>query len=252
MIATQKSILVVDDEQNIRLTLRSLLETDGFSVREAASSTDAIDEIDRDMPALVLLDLWMPGDGMSVLEHLNQQPPDHRPRVIVLTAHGRVPIAVKAMQLGASDFLEKPTTPEDLRLSIAAALENDTEQTESVSPRRKAVHSDPVLAKIKQMVWNQDIHVTENVLSALFRKSRDNLANFNLLGAVFEAEGNIGAARTFYAKAAKVGDERAARNVQRLEQIESGATEVATVELGDQDKLLDNVCGVMKSSTPLN
>ena len=166
-----KTILVVDDEQNIRFTLRSLLETDGFSVREAATSGEAIEEIERSHPVLVLLDLWLPGsDGMTVLEHLNQQPPRIRPRVVVLTAHGKVPVVVKAMRLGASDFLEKPTTPEDLRLSIAAALEDVADEPPEanlpVFRSRRAVHTDRVLARIRHAVWNQDIRVTENVLSA--------------------------------------------------------------------------------------
>ena len=54
-------------------------------------------------------------------------------------------------------------------------------------PRRKGPHTDQTLARVHNAVWNQDIHVTENVLSALFRKARDNPANYNLLGAVFEA-----------------------------------------------------------------
>src|SRR5580692_423102 len=121
-----ENILVVDDEQNIRFLLRSTLESDGFSVSEAANGTEAIDSIERQKPALVLLDLWMQGSGgMMVLEYLNQKAPKQRPRVIVLTANSKVPVVVKAMRLGASDFLEKPTTPEDLRLSVAAALEED-------------------------------------------------------------------------------------------------------------------------------
>jgi DNA-binding response OmpR family regulator len=256
MSGAPKNILVVDDEQNIRLTLRSLLESDGFSVREAASGADAIDEIERERPALILLDLWLPGDGMSVLQHVNQLPPENRPRVIVLTAHGRIPIAVKAMQLGASDFLLKPTTPEDLRLSIGAALEDQSDQTERAGQsnlsQRKVHHSDQTLARVHHAVWNQDIHVTENVLSALFRKARDNAVNFNLLGAVFEAEGNLGAARTFYVKASNApgGCEPARHNLRRLDELESGLAEIAPVDLGDQEKLLENICGVMQSTTP--
>jgi FixJ family two-component response regulator len=252
-----KTILVVDDEQNIRFTLRSLLETDGFSVREAATSGEAIDEIERSHPALVLLDLWLPGsDGMTVLEHLNQQPPRIRPRVVVLTAHGKVPVAVKAMRLGASDFLEKPTTPEDLRLSIAAALEDVGDEPPEANPpvfrSRRAVHTDRVLARIRHAVWNQDIRVTENVLSALFRKARDNPANFNLVGAVFEAEGNLGAARTFYTKAANAsgGCGSAGINLLRLQELEAGVTDVAIVDLGDQETLLENICGVMQAVMP--
>ncbi len=189
-----KSILVVDDEPNVRLMLRSTLEADGFSVTEACDGEEAIQSVEQLKPALVLLDLWMHrGDGMQVLEYLNRKAPEDHPRVIVLTAHGRVPVVVKAMRLGASDFLEKPTTPEDLRLSVSAALEDAPESNPlpvEQTPSRPAAKLGPVLASIRSAVWNQDIRLTERVLTALFRKAWSDPAYFNLLGAVFEAEGN--------------------------------------------------------------
>jgi len=241
-----KTILVVDDEQNIRLMLRSTLETDGFVVREAADGEAAIASMEREMPSLVLLDLWMQGsDGMVVLEHLNQKPPEQRPRVIVLTAHGRVPVVVKAMRLGASDFLEKPTTPEDLRLSVAAALEDQDEAHAAAAEAPKAgLTLSPALWRIRRAIWNQDIHFTEHALSVLFRKAWGEPSYFNLLGAVFEAEGNRGAAKSFYQKAAisPAGRELASRNLQRLDELAADAADVSDVELGDQEKYLDEIC----------
>jgi len=239
-----ENILVVDDEQNIRLLLRSTLESDGFTVSEAASGEEAIDSIEHANPALVLLDLWMPrSDGMMVLEYLNQKPPEQRPRVIVLTANSRVPVVVKAMRLGASDFLEKPTTPEDLRISVAAALEEtaDAAEQEPQTPQtpRRGEKLSPTLARIRHAVWNQDIHFIEHTLGALFRKAWAEPAWFNLLGAVFEAEGNRGAAKTFYQKAVNVpgGCEAAARNLLRLEN--PGENPIAAeIDLGDQERFL--------------
>jgi len=249
---------MVDDEQNIRLLLRSSLESDGFTVSEAASGEEAIDSIERRKPALVLLDLWMPrSDGMMVLEYLNQKPPEQRPRVIVLTANSKVPVVVKAMRLGASDFLEKPTTPEDLRLSVAAALEEDADSGTSEaegSPARAVEKLSPILARIRQAVWNQDIHFIEHTLSALFRKAWSDPSWFNLLGAVFEAEGNRSAAKTFYQKAvnAPSGCEAAARNLIRLEDID--ADPAVEVDLGDQEKFLSEILDLHESyhSDPLN
>jgi DNA-binding response OmpR family regulator len=242
-----KDILVVDDEENIRLMLRSALESDGYAVREAGTGEEAIQSIEEKIPALVLLDLWMPqSNGMQVLEYLNQRAPAERPRVIVLTAHGRIPVVVKAMRLGASDFLEKPTTPDDLRISVAAALEEPamkevaTEETET-----KPLKFSPALLRLRQAVWNQDIHTTERVLSGLFRKAWNDAAHFNLLGAVFEAEGNRGAARTFYQKACSAGAnlEAAMVNLRRLDELEAGAEDIAEVELNGQDVFLAELCG---------
>jgi DNA-binding response OmpR family regulator len=243
MPSRSENILVVDDEQNIRLLLRSALETDGFTVSEAAGVEEAIDSIEQRMQELILLDLWMPGsDGMTVLEYLNQKPPEERPRVIVLTANSRVPVVVKAMRLGASDFLEKPTTPEDLRISVASALEESAE-TEPRIQIQQIVRDDeklgPALARVHQAIWNQDIHFTEYLLSALFRKAWEDPTWFNLLGAAFESEGNRGAAKTFYQKAlnAPAGCYAAARNLSRLET--PGADPAnAEVDLGDQEKFL--------------
>jgi DNA-binding response OmpR family regulator len=250
MTTAGKTILVVDDEQNIRLMLRSALETDGFVVREAADGEAAIASMEEEMPALVLLDLWMQGsDGMAVLEHLNQKPPEQRPRVVVLTAHGRVPVVVKAMRLGASDFLEKPTTPEDLRLSVAAALEDQADaenqaQATAVDAPKAGLKLSPALWRIRRAIWNQDIHFTEHALSVLFRKAWGEPSYFNLLGAVFEAEGNRGAAKSFYQKAAisPAGRELASRNLQRLDELATDAADVSDVELGDQEKYLDEIC----------
>jgi DNA-binding response OmpR family regulator len=254
-----ENILVVDDEQNIRFLLRSTLESDGFAVSEAANGTEAIDSIERQKPALVLLDLWMQGSGgMMVLEYLNQKEPKQRPRVIVLTANSQVPVVVKAMRLGASDFLEKPTTPEDLRLSVAAALEEDadaeTSQAEAPPAARAVENLSPILARIRQAVWNQDIHFIEHTLSALFRKAWSDPTWFNLLGAVFEAEGNRSAAKTFYQKAvnAPPGCEAAARNLVRLENVD--ADHAAEVDLGEQDKFLSEILELHESyhSDPLH
>jgi hypothetical protein len=177
---------------------------------------------------------------MMVLEYLNQKPPEDRPRVIVLTANSRVPVVVKAMRLGASDFLEKPTTPEDLRISVAAALEeiSDAEQQPQPTQPAQAEKLGPILSNIRQAVWNQDIHFIEHTLSALFRKAWTDPVWFNLLGAIFEAEGNRGAAKTFYQKAAKAPTScpAAVRNLLRLENAEPAAG--ADVDLGGQEQFL--------------
>lgn len=268
MLNEGKDILVVDDEQNIRLMLRSSLEADGFAVREATTGEEAIQSIEREMPALVLLDLWMPqSNGMQVLEYLNQCPPEERPRVIVLTAHGRIPVVVKAMRLGASDFLEKPTTPEDLRLSVAAALEESPANGESAEsadkkPSEPAVAAQtvagrqmkysPALMRLWRSVWNQDIHLTEYVLGGLFSKAWTDPSYFNLLGAVFEAEGNRGAARTFYQKAANSAEKSAAAllNLRRLDELEAGADNIPEVELGQQEQFLTDMCANRDMRSP--
>ena len=117
-------ILVVDDDANIRLNVRYALEAAGYIVCEASNGAEAMQRIMHDAPDLMLLDLAMPAmDGMKVLAQMRSLWDQYPTRVIVASAHGTMKTAVQAMQLGASDFLEKPFTPEDLRLSIAAVLQ---------------------------------------------------------------------------------------------------------------------------------
>src|SRR5581483_8121038 len=117
------SILITDDEPNIRMMLRIALESDGYDIDEATDGRQALDAVRRNRPDLVLLDLNMPVlDGMAVLEELKLATSEPMPRVIILTAYGSIPAAVKATRLGAVDFLEKPISPTELRDTVRSVL----------------------------------------------------------------------------------------------------------------------------------
>jgi DNA-binding NtrC family response regulator len=113
--------LVVDDERNIRLTLRTAIEGPALRVDEAADGREALTHCERARYEVVLLDLRMPGmDGMEVLRLLRERSAETR--VVVITAHGTVDAAVEAMKLGAVDFLQKPFEPRQVREVVARAL----------------------------------------------------------------------------------------------------------------------------------
>ena len=127
-------VLVTDDESNIRLLLRTALESEGYAVSEAADGRSALDAVRQHTPDLMVLDLNMPVlDGMAVLEQMKLLAIANKPRVIVLTAYGSIPTAVRATRLGAADFLEKPITPAALRESVHSVL---TEPELDGSPTR--------------------------------------------------------------------------------------------------------------------
>lgn len=114
--------LVVDDEPDMRWLLAGLLRDHGFEVVEAEDGRAALEQIAREAPDVVLLDLRMPGlAGIQVLEQAKAVDP-HMP-VVIVTAYGDLGSAVWAVRLGASDFLSKPFHNDEILLTIKRALE---------------------------------------------------------------------------------------------------------------------------------
>jgi type II secretory ATPase GspE/PulE/Tfp pilus assembly ATPase PilB-like protein/CheY-like chemotaxis protein len=103
------TILLVDDEDALRRVMRDLLARDGYEVVEARTGIEALDQVDRHAPDVVVLDLNLPGlDGYSVLAELRSRPATRDIPVIVLTAKGDEDNEVRVFELGADDFLSKP------------------------------------------------------------------------------------------------------------------------------------------------
>jgi two-component system response regulator HydG len=116
------SILVVDDDQTVRETLADYFDTLGYVVRAAATATAGRQAAAEHAPDVVLVDLRLPdASGLTLLEALRADDPELG--VIVLTGHADVPTAVRAMQQGALDFLEKPVDLEALGVAVARAAE---------------------------------------------------------------------------------------------------------------------------------
>ena len=116
-------VLIVDDEASIRTILSALLTKHGYDVETADGGQAALEVFDRFGPAVVLLDLKMPGmDGMQVMEQLSLRT-ETDVRVIIMTAHGEVRSAVEAMKQGAFDYLQKPFDNDELLAIIARAVE---------------------------------------------------------------------------------------------------------------------------------
>ena len=123
-----RSVLIVDDEIYIRMTLSFALEKLNFSVDTAASGTEALKKLAERSYAVMLLDLRIPGiDGMEVLRRV----PEIRPevKVVIITAYGSVEAAVEAMKLGAVDFLQKPFDPEEVRKLVSSLLDQSSQET---------------------------------------------------------------------------------------------------------------------------
>ena len=122
MIIAGARVLIVDDDAASRRLLDVRLRALGCAVTAASNGQEALSEISRDEPALMLLDYQMPGmDGMAVLRELRKTGVDLP--VIVVTAHGSVETAVEAMKEGAYDFITKPIDPQHLDIVVRKALE---------------------------------------------------------------------------------------------------------------------------------
>jgi two-component system alkaline phosphatase synthesis response regulator PhoP len=117
------SVLVVDDEPQVVWMLRFSLEAEGYQTFTAGDGRDALDQIRRNRPKVVLLDIMMPVmDGWSVLEELRTLPAEERPRVVVVSARASVRDREKAVELGADAFVSKPFNVDDL-LGVVHGLE---------------------------------------------------------------------------------------------------------------------------------
>ena len=118
-----KSVLIVDDEVAIRDTLEQILGYEGYAVRKAANGAEALAEVERRAPDVVLLDIKMPGmDGLEVLARL--QAAGHTMPVIVISGHGTIETAVEAVKGGAYDFLDKPLDRARLLVTLTNCLEH--------------------------------------------------------------------------------------------------------------------------------
>jgi type II secretory ATPase GspE/PulE/Tfp pilus assembly ATPase PilB-like protein len=119
----KKTVLLVEDEEPLRKVLRDLLEREGFTVVEAADGVQALDEVDRSAPDVLVLDLNLPRlDGYGVLSHLRARPSTAKLPVIVLTAKGDEENEVRVFETGANDFLTKPFRPRALSARLRALL----------------------------------------------------------------------------------------------------------------------------------
>ena len=117
------SVLLVDDEDQLRRVMKDLLERDGYLVHEARDGVQALDQVDRVAPDIIVLDLNLPGlDGYGVLAKLRSRPTTADIPVIVLTAKGDEDNEVRVFELGANDFLTKPFRARALSARLDAVL----------------------------------------------------------------------------------------------------------------------------------
>lgn len=159
-------ILIVDDERDIRELIADILEDEGFTTRKAGTSEEAMNEINSELPSLLVLDIWLKDskmDGIDILTTVKRDNPDVP--VVIISGHGNIEIAVAAIKQGAYDFIEKPFNIEQLLVVIRRAMETSRLRRENQSLRRKEVTS-------AEMVGNSASYRT--LLSQLDKVTKSN------------------------------------------------------------------------------
>jgi DNA-binding NtrC family response regulator len=148
-----ETILIVDDDQDIQLTISKVLQHEGYAPVTTGDGRRALAIVKKASPELVLLDIKLPDmDGMTVLEQMKQI--DQDLFIIVLTAYGEIQGAIQAMKLGAFHYLTKPFDPEELILLIKKALTTQHLRNEVKSLRERLGAQDEinrVIGKSPQM-----------------------------------------------------------------------------------------------------
>jgi CheY-like chemotaxis protein len=116
-------VLLVEDEEQLRRVMKDLLQREGYRVAEARDGIQALDEVDRFAPDVIILDLNLPGlDGYGVLAQLRSRPATREIPIMVLTAKGDEDNEVRVFELGADDFVTKPFRARSLTARLEAVL----------------------------------------------------------------------------------------------------------------------------------
>ncbi len=124
------SVLIVDDEKAIRDTIKTILTEEGYKVKTSENIENARQKMKLESFDVILLDIWLPdGNGLVFLEEVKANFPESN--VIIITGHGKIEDAVRAIKMGAFDFIEKPFSIKKLLSSVAQAVQESPQQKET-------------------------------------------------------------------------------------------------------------------------
>ncbi|TAK02850.1 UDP-3-O-[3-hydroxymyristoyl] N-acetylglucosamine deacetylase [bacterium] len=159
-------MLVVDDEERIRESVREILSDEGYRVIEATDGTRVLELIRKERPRLVLLDIWMPRvDGIELLKEIKEREPEVD--VIMISGHGNIHTAVTATKLGAFDFIEKPLSLDGLLLTVRRALgeasgaKGETRKLKTGKGKRRSRSSNSAAARtLKQKTLKKSVVIS--------------------------------------------------------------------------------------------
>ena len=159
-----ETVYIIDDEQDVRDALQMLLKSIGLAVETFSSATDFLDQYQMEWPGCILVDIRMPGmSGIELQKKLNAMGAPIP--VIVISGHADVPTAVRLIQEGAVDLLEKPINDQELLDKVQSAISSDRELREAylekkqiqscfdqLTPREKEIMNEVTLGKMNKVI----------------------------------------------------------------------------------------------------
>jgi FixJ family two-component response regulator len=225
-----RKILIVDDETNVRLNYRIALETSGYEVVEAQSATRALELLAREAFGLAILDMRMPDmDGLELLAAMRES--GVSVPAMIVTAYSDVPHAVKAMKLGAIDFLQKPLRPEDLRRAAAEILERHV-----VTERNEALSFQDHIVAAKRMLNLRAFGMARLHLAKAVELNPQSFEAFNLAGVLCELQNDLDKAKRYYGQAIRLNKhyEPAQQNMRRLFEVSNFGSSDEPINLGGE------------------
>ncbi|MDH5187502.1 MAG: sigma-54 dependent transcriptional regulator [Rhodospirillaceae bacterium] len=214
-------ILIVDDEVDICNLVSGILQDEGYETRTASTDTDAINSIEHRRPSLVLLDIWLQGssmDGLEILDHIKKRHPSLP--VVMMSGHGTVETAVKAIKHGAFDFIEKPFKSNHMIVLVERAIENTRLRRENEELRLRADVDGDLIGTSSEI---------RNVLQAIERVAQTN-------------------SRVFVSGPSGSGKEVAARMLHDCSERSSGPFVVVNCATMDPGRMEEELFGVESAS----
>jgi len=231
-----RRILIVDDATNVRLNYRITLETEGYEVFEAHSAEKALEQFLAQSFGLAILDMRMPGmDGLELLAKMRDT--GITTPTLIVTAYSDVPHAVKAMKLGAIDFLQKPLIPEDLRNIVVDILKRHVVE----DPKSSDTFQTHITAAKRALNLRAFAMARLHLVKAM-ELNRKSIEAFNLAGVLCEMRQDYDKAKKYYGQAIRLDKnyEPAQQNMRRLFEMFNFGSSDEPINLGGMISVSSN------------
>jgi CheY-like chemotaxis protein len=226
-----KRLLVVDDEPNVRLNYRITLEGEGYDITETGTALDALQKLRTRPFDLAILDMRMPEmDGLELLAAMRRE--EIGTPAVIITAFSDVPNAVRAMKLGAIDFLQKPLRPEELRQVVAEIILRHQPGQKLIEPDDFEGH----LTAAKRLINLREFGAAKpHILRALELDAKSPEA-FNLAGVLAELMDDYDRAKKCYGQAIRINKryEPAQQNMRRIFELFHFGSSAEPFHLGEK------------------